>query len=174
LGVRQRTAQAPVQPHGRTSGAATMSDDRKKVWIDAVQTRLFVRMGIYWLVYQVSLWNLVFIWRLLQEGPGNPIHQYGHFLADFAPALVAGLLVLPFLVWDAVKYTHRVVGPIYRFRKTLQAVAAGEPVRPVKLREDDFLTEMRDDINHMLESLQRQGVPVLKPAAAEEQQRQTA
>jgi hypothetical protein len=59
--------------------------------------------------------------------------------------------------------SHRLVGPLVRFRKTMQDIAAGEVVRPIKLREDDYLTEMRDDFNQMLESLQKRGVPVLAP-----------
>ena len=153
-----------------------MRDERAKVWIHHVQTRLFIRLAAYWFISQVCLWNLVFVWRLWQEGPGNPLEQYGRFLADFAPALVGSLVLLPILVWDTIRFGHRVVGPIYRFRKTMQAVAAGEPVRPIKLRKDDFLTEMRDDFNEMLEALQRQGVPVLKPAdpADESARRQPA
>jgi hypothetical protein len=142
-----------------------MRDARKKVWIDHFQTKLFIRMGWYWMIYQVSLWNLVFVWRLLQEGPGNLLEQYGRFWVDYAPALVGCLALLPVLAWDAVKFAHRVVGPIYRFRKTMQAVAAGEAVRPIKLRQGDFLTEMQDDFNTMLDALQRQGVPVLAPGA---------
>jgi methyl-accepting chemotaxis protein len=150
-----------------------MRDERNKVWIHSVQTRLFVRLGAYWLISQITLWNLVFLWRLWQEGSGNPLDQYGRFLADFAPALVGSLVLLPILVWDTIRFGHRVVGPIYRFRQTMRAIAAGEAVRPIKLRKDDFLGEVRDDFNHMLETLQRQGVPVLKPADPSEQTVQT-
>jgi hypothetical protein len=141
-----------------------MRDERNKVWIHTVQTKLFLRMGGYWLITQVGLWNLVFVWRLLQEGPGDPLEQYVRVLSDFAPVLVGSLVLLPVLVWDCVRFAHRVVGPIYRFRKTVQAIAAGDPVRPVRLRQGDFLAEMRDDLNRMLEALQRRGLPVLKPA----------
>jgi hypothetical protein len=141
-----------------------MRQERTKVWIDNFQTKLFIRMGWYWLIYQVSLWNLVFVWRLLQEGPGNLLEQYGRFCLDYAPALLGCVALAPILAWDAVKFAHRVVGPIYRFRKTMRAVAAGEAVRPIKLRQGDFLVEMQDDFNAMLDALQRQGVPVLAPA----------
>jgi methyl-accepting chemotaxis protein len=153
-----------------------MSEERKKVWIHVIQTRLLVRLGMYWVISQVCLWNLVFIWRLLQEGTGEPLEQYGRFLQDFLPAIIGSVLVFPVLAIDAVKFAHRVVGPIYRFRKTMQALAAGETVRPIRLRRDDFLTEMRDDFNQMLDTLQRQGVPVLKPAQSEggDTPRQTA
>src|SRR5947208_590704 len=62
---------SPAAPYLRRTRAATMRDERKKVWIDGFQTKLFLRMGTYWLIYQLGLWNLVFVWRLLHEGPGN-------------------------------------------------------------------------------------------------------
>jgi len=153
-----------------------MTDDRKKIWISVIQTRLFIRLGLYWFISQLTLWNLVFIWRLIQEGPGNPVEQYVQFLEVFAPAIVGSLLLVPVLAWDSVKFAHRVVGPLYRFRQTMQALAAGEAVRPIRLRQDDFLTELRDDFNRMLETLQGQGAQVLKPAQPEgtDSTRQTA
>jgi hypothetical protein len=158
------------------TGAAPMHDERKKVWIDAIQTRLFVRLALYWFISQVCLWNLVFIWRLVQEGPGKPLEQYGQFLQDFAPAILGTLLLVPVLAWDSVSIAHRVVGPLYRLRRAMQDLANGQAVWPLRLREGDFLTELRDDFNRMLETLQRQGVPVLKPAQPEEEksERQSA
>jgi nitrogen fixation/metabolism regulation signal transduction histidine kinase len=67
------------------------------------------------------------------------------------------------LGWDAIRFTHRLVGPMTRFRQTIQDVAHGTPVRPIKLRPDDYLTDLRDDFNRMLESLQRRGLHVIKP-----------
>jgi hypothetical protein len=152
-----------------------MREDRKKVWIDGFQTRLFFRIAAYWLIYQVALLNILFVWRLLQEGPGNPLEQYGRFFLDFYPALICFVLVVPILAWDAVRFSHRLIGPLYRFRKTMQTIANGEPVRPIKLREGDFMLDMRDDFNRMLEELQRQGANVLKPAdAVKEQQQRSA
>jgi methyl-accepting chemotaxis protein len=141
-----------------------MREERKRVWIDSIQTKLFLRVSLYWLIYQITLWNLVFVWRLLREGPGNPLEQYWRFLVDFAPAIIACLALLPVMSWDVVKFAHRVVGPLYRFKKTMQTIAAGEAVPPLRLREGDLLLDMRDDFNRMLESLQKRGVEVLKPA----------
>lgn len=146
-----------------------MREDRKKVWIDVFQTRLLWRTFLYWGIYTLSLWNLMFVWRLLQEGPGDPLEQYWGFFLDFYPALIIFALVFPVLAWDAVKFSHRLVGPLFRFRQILKAVAAGEPVRLVKLRQDDFLTEMRDEFNEMLEALQRRGLHVIKPADGEDE-----
>ena len=47
-----------------------MRDVRKQIWVSPFQTKLFVRVGVYWLIYSITLFNFLFIWRLLQEGPG--------------------------------------------------------------------------------------------------------
>ena len=140
-----------------------MADERKKIWINVFQTKLFIRIAVYWSIYMITLMNLLFVWRLIVEGPGNPLEQYLRFLVRFAPALILVALLMPAVAWDAIKYSHRLVGPLVRFRKTLQDMAAGNPVQPIKLRNGDYLTEMRDEFNAMLEALQRLGVPVLKP-----------
>jgi len=151
-----------------------MREDRKKVWIHEFQTRLLIRFGLYWLIFVVTFMNLLFAWRLLSEGPGNALEQYVQFLTDYAPVLACLAMMLLLMAWDAVKFSHRLLGPVYRIRKTVQSIADGEPVRPVKLRQRDYLTEFRDDFNRMLETLQKQGVPVLKPNDPADQQQQTA
>ena len=145
-----------------------MRDERTKVWIDVFQTRLMVRIGVYLVLFVVCLANLLFIGRLLAEGPGNPLEQYARVFVDYAPAFLCLAALLPILAWDALRFSHRLVGPLVRFRKAMQDLAAGEPVRPIRLRDGDFLLGMRDDFNTMLEALQRQGVPALKPTPAGE------
>ena len=80
------------------------------------------------------------------------------------------------MAWDAIRFSHRLVGPLVRFRRTMQEVTRGEPVRPIKLREGDHLLDLRDDFNEMLDSLQRRGLPVLKPndPATDEKAQRTA
>lgn len=153
-----------------------MRNERNKVWIDEFQTKLFVRIGLYLFAFLICHANLLFIWNLLRDGAGNPLEQYARTFVDHAPTFLCLTLLLPFLAWDAVRFSHRLVGPLVRFRKTMQSIAAGEPVRPIKLRDGDFLMDVRDDFNKMLEALQRQGVPALKPAdpAEEPPQRQSA
>ena len=136
---------------------------RTKVWVDGFQTRLTLRIGAYLVLFSIVLINFLFAWRLWQEGPGDPIEQFGRLLRDYLPVWLCMLTLVPVMAWDAIRFTHRLVGPLVRFRQTFQDIARGEPVRPLKLRPADYLTDLRDDLNQMLESLQRRGVPVLKP-----------
>jgi nitrogen fixation/metabolism regulation signal transduction histidine kinase len=85
------------------------------------------------------------------------------FLSKLSVRSVVALLTLvPPLTLDAVRFAHRLVGPLYRFRKTIQAVAAGEPVGLVQLRRGDFLTDLKDDFNAMLRRLEQNGFVLLK------------
>jgi hypothetical protein len=145
-----------------------MTEERKKIWIHSFQTRLFIRIAVYWLVFIVTLWNFLFVWRLLEEGPGNPLEQYGRFFVDYLPVLILFMVLLPVGAWDLGRLSHRLVGPLVRFRGAMQELAKGNPVRLIKLREGDYLEEMRDEFNAMLEEFQRQGVSAIKPAEAEE------
>ncbi|HZZ82053.1 MAG TPA: hypothetical protein VFE62_26370 [Gemmataceae bacterium] len=140
-----------------------MAEERKKVWVDPFQTRLTLRIAGYLVVFFVVFSNLLFAWKLWSEGPTDPLEQFVDTLRSNAPAFILLLVLVPVMAWDTIRFTHRLVGPLVRFRKTIQDLAAGEPVRPIKLREGDYLTEMRDEFNAMLEELQKRGVPVLKP-----------
>lgn len=131
--------------------------ERRRIPVDSFQRKLLLRMLIYWFVYQFSLWNFVVCWRLLQEGQGSFIQEYGSFVREFYPMLICFLILVPFFAWDAVKFYHRVAGPILRFRKICRDIADDGPVRLVTLRTNDELADFRDEFNAMLEALAARG-----------------
>jgi hypothetical protein len=154
-----------------------MHEERKQVWVDHFQTKLTLRIAGYLVVFFIVFTNFLFAWKMWEEGPSNPWAQFVDTLRSNMPVFVLLLVLVPVMAWDSIRFTHRLVGPLVRFRKTMQAIAAGEAVRPIKLREDDYPVEMRDDFNRMLEELQKRGVPILKPAdpaGDEDSQRRTA
>ncbi|MBI2806475.1 MAG: hypothetical protein HYX68_15955 [Planctomycetes bacterium] len=141
-----------------------MGEDRKTVWVDPFQTRLSLRIGGYLAVFFVVFCNLLFVWKLCTEGVTDPVGQFLETLRANVPVLVCLIFLVPVMAWDMIRFSHHLVGPLVRFRHAIKAIADGEPIRPVKLRDGDHLTEMRDEFNRMLEELQKRGVPVLKPA----------
>jgi nitrogen fixation/metabolism regulation signal transduction histidine kinase len=82
--------------------------------------------------------------------------------------VILGLL----FIYDAMRLAHRIVGPLYRFRKTIQAINAGEELDLMALRKDDFLQDMKDDFNEMLKVLEQRGAVVLKRTEAEQHRNQ--
>jgi hypothetical protein len=141
-----------------------MSDRRSRQLIDRFQNRLFTRVLIYGLVYQATLWNVLFCWRLIANGDANFFAEYRQFFFDSYPMLLCFLVLVPVFAWDAVKFCHRVAGPIYHVRTTLLDVAAARPVHRVQLRRHDQLSDLRDDMNTMLEALARRGAITLVDA----------
>jgi len=51
------------------------------------------------------------------------------------------LAVFPLILWDMMKVTHRVAGPLVRFGNTLKRLEQGEKVQEVRLRKGDLLVE---------------------------------
>lgn len=147
-----------------------MAEERKMVWVDPFQTNLSKRIGSYFGLFFVVLCNFLFAWKMIQEGPIDPARQFVEVISANLPVFICVVILVPVMAWDAIRFTHRLVGPMVRFRATMQSIAKGEPVRPIKLRNGDYLEDLRDDFNKMLEELQKRGVPVLKPADPAEEQ----
>jgi hypothetical protein len=145
------------------SRASTVRQKRKKIWIDRFQTTLSVRLAMYFLLYQITVWSLFWIdarLATLGDTAGTVASGYGFVLTPIA-TLGLGLL----FIYDALKETHRIVGPMYRFRKTIQAVTAGEEITIIRTRDGDYLNDMRDDLNAMLRALEDRGAIRIKGAA---------
>ena len=88
-----------------------MREERKTIWLNVFQTKLLIRIAVYGSIYMITLMNLLFVWRLLLEGPGDLLEQYGRFLADFYPALILFALLFPAVAWDALKFSIASWGP---------------------------------------------------------------
>lgn len=151
-----------------------MRNQRKKVWLEGYQTWLFLRLGAYWIVYQLTVLNFTFAWRMLAGGEGSAWEEYVGMLRDNLPTLICFLLLVPILAWDAVRFSHRVVGPLVPMRRAMQTIAQGGQVAPIRLRQGDFLQEMKDDFNAMLADLERRGADVLLPAPSAAEKSATA
>jgi nitrogen fixation/metabolism regulation signal transduction histidine kinase len=141
-------------------------NQRRKIWIDSFQTRLSFKLAAYFILYQVAVWALFWIdsrFADLGRSQGIAVFTYGYFLTPIA-AISLGLI----FIFDALRETHRIVGPLYRFRKTIESITAGEDVRLIKLRTGDHLLELRDRVNDMLRELEKRGaVTLVSPTASE-------
>jgi hypothetical protein len=143
-----------------------MKHQRKRIWIHSFQTGLLIRIAGYCVLCQVAAWAFVAVGEQInatfqQLGVESPLFS-NPLLRILLPLLV---LVPPFVL-DAIQFAHRLVGPLYRFRKTIQAIAAGEPVALVNLRKGDQLMDFKDDFNLMLKALEQKGLIVLQAPAA--------
>jgi hypothetical protein len=148
------------------NGEILVKTTRKKIWIDSFQTYLSLRLALYFVAYMLTVWTWVAIDRstatLLQGHFGQPAFYWS--VMSTSICVLVGLL----FIFDIVRFSHRIVGPLYRFRKCLKAIAAGEEVALMELRKDDFLHELKDEFNEALKVLEQRGAVTLKTSAVNE------
>lgn len=132
---------------------------RKRLFVNGpIQGSVITRFAGYWLVYHFVLWHTLFIFDFLQTGVdlmnGESQRTLGELYMAFSwkycPLLVAALAILPLLLHDSLKTTHRIAGPLVRFRNALRALRDGQFVREVRLREGDLLMDFQEDFNEFL------------------------
>src|SRR5947209_4299916 len=120
-------------------GAREMHEERSRIWIDGFQSRLYFRVIAYWLIAVISVWNFLFVWRLVEEGKGDPLEQFTRYCVELYPVLICFAVLVPFFAWDAVRFAHRLVGPLVRIRKAVRSLAAKEVLRPIQRHAGDYL-----------------------------------
>ncbi len=117
---------------------------RKQFYVSrAIQGRLMTRMVVYWLLYHVFQWHALFLSEGLIgiNGPKPVTTLYVEFFWNNLPLFAVGTAILPIIMWDMLKMSHRVAGPFVRFERALRAMARGEKVDKIKLRKTDFVDE---------------------------------
>jgi hypothetical protein len=123
-----------------------------------IQGRILGRIAAYWVLYHVVLWHGLFVYRfanyrsaITSGGEVVPFRElYGQFCIDFYPLIICAVFILPAFLLDFVRLTHRIAGPLIRFRTALQDMMAGKRVEEVTLRQRDLLTEYQEEFNQFL------------------------
>jgi hypothetical protein len=90
---------------------------RTRIFVDPkVQGALALRVVLYWIVCILAVAVMLFCWELLTA----PVRELSTRLNDmwfyYGPALVASFLLLPLVVIDIIRISHRFAGPLVRMR----------------------------------------------------------
>ncbi|QDU38974.1 hypothetical protein Mal4_33060 [Maioricimonas rarisocia] len=133
----------------------TQKHRRKARYIDReIQGAILLHVTRQWLTYLCVTFVFLTVVRFMFAGPGETIRS--HFAAvwsDHAIFYIAAAMMLPAFLNDVIKLSHRFVGPVFRVRSELKRIAAGEQVKPIKLRKHDLWVGLADDFNAALERL---------------------
>lgn len=130
---------------------------RRRILIDRLQWKLLGITLVYLAATAVMFAAMMFaplIWELQGGEPGiEQSTAANEFLAlhrRFWPALIVTFAALSL---HSVFTSHRIVGPLYRFRVVFAEVAAGNLVPWTSLRRRDFLIPEAKALNNMVVSL---------------------
>jgi len=130
---------------------------RKRLWVDpGFQCRLLSRVGLYLIAYAVIVVHVAFLFELMWALVSAPrgvewgTTFYLQFLHQFRFFFFGVSLVLPSILYDMLKFSHRVAGPLYRCRKTMLEMAAGKRVPEFKTRKHDLMPELFQAFNALI------------------------
>ncbi|MGD9648368.1 MAG: hypothetical protein AB7U73_21840 [Pirellulales bacterium] len=128
---------------------------RKRLFVDPqVQGALVARVVGYWLSCLLTVIVMVVNWRILTETDKLWYQQLAEIWGSMGPAFVVAVLLLPIALYDIVRFSNRVVGPLVRLRGGLRALARGERIQPIRFREGDFLGELAEEFNAVVARLE--------------------
>ena len=128
---------------------------RKRFLIDRFQTRILLLHLTYFLALIVVFLSSVFlplIFRLGKSGvPFEERHAVAEqFLSLHAHLWPAVLILFLLLSGHSVFISHRIAGPLVRFRKILAAVTAGDLSVRLRLRRKDYLVKEAVQVEEMI------------------------
>ena len=124
---------------------------RKKLFIDAkTQGALLRRVAAYWFLSLLMTGLALICWTLATRPTRSLSLPLEEVWTQFGPTFVISLFVLPIILFDCLRLSNQVAGPMHRMRQIMRGVARKEPVKPIQLRDDDFWREFADEFNAVL------------------------
>ena len=132
---------------------------RKQYLVDRTyQLRFVARLliVIFMIAMTSSLIASAILWKSMYS---NDLEQQAHIVSGLVgiamTLLIELLLAIPILYYLGIRQTHRVVGPLKRMMRAIEAIGQGDFSQRLILRKGDVLEELAQTINRMAESLQK-------------------
>src|ERR1700730_4682755 len=183
--IEHRSARSvlPPGPYGSVTFMNDFKSRRNRIYVGGnLQGGLVTRIAICWVLYHVVLFHGLFAVSYLEgvspaaDGDGPSFVEHYESFAWQNRLLIFGALAAgPVLIWDVVRCTHRVAGPLMRLEDTLLRMAKGESIREIKFRDGDWVGSLERALNSYLASRVAAAETKREPAAVPQpQQPETA
>jgi methyl-accepting chemotaxis protein len=133
---------------------------RRRFLVDGKLQLRLVAMSVGYISFYISMMALgIFIPLIIEMRKTNPNSFRSYLLVDSFMYLHQNiwpivLLVLGIVALHSLFLSHKVAGPLYRFRQIFLALTAGKVLGQQQIRKGDFLQFEMNMINEMLDSLQ--------------------
>jgi len=132
-----------------------MLKTRKRYFIHpGIQGAVAVRLIAQWALFVGATCVVSLGLQLLLEPLASWPDRLAQLRTSVGAFAIVSLCLVPILVRDAIRFSHRVVGPIVRLQSELRKADEVTELRPVKLRQNDFWQDLADDYNDFVERLQ--------------------
>jgi len=132
---------------------------RKQYLVDrGYQLRFVTRVFVVVLVVAVvsSLISTGLLWTNMYRADLEQQATLIAALIAVATTLLVELLIsIPLVYFLGIRQSHRVVGPVNRIKRALEAIGAGDFSQRIVLRRGDALEGLAKSINQMADNLQQ-------------------
>ena len=129
---------------------------RKRLWIDPpFQSRLLLRSACSLALYALLIGHIGFYFTVLNRVLSTGLNTdtwsaYKDYFRQQWPLLFAFVLFTPALLYDLLRFSHRLAGPLYRCRVLMQQMAGGKIVPEFKPRKKDLVHELEQAFNALI------------------------
>lgn len=132
---------------------------RKQYLVDrAYQLRFVTRvfMAVLAVAVASSLISTALLWtNMYRPDLDTQTPLIASLIAVASTLLIELLLAIPIVFFLGIRQSHRIVGPMNRLKRTLEAIGAGDFSVRITLRQGDALEDLAKSINQMAEGLQQ-------------------
>ena len=119
---------------------------RVRVTVDPkVQGLLCLRVAAYWTCCFLGIAFLMACSSLMQGSADTKFSQ-----SFFLKVASLSFVLLPMALFDCIKFSNRICGPIRRLRNGLHDLAQGKEVQSITLRPGDFCQDIVDEFNALV------------------------
>jgi hypothetical protein len=128
---------------------------RKKLLVNRAAQSSIIKRSIYHWYFCTSLILMTMaIFIALSDPSRSALLLIYELWGYFSPAIVASVVVLPLFIFDILKLSHKIAGPLERLSAEMQKLADGESVEPLRFRDGDYWPELAEKFNELAEKVQ--------------------
>jgi hypothetical protein len=113
-------------------------------------------MAVYLFLLALFTWHIGFVFDVMASVATHGSQPMGalylEYLQQQKHLLLAAVLVMPIMLYDLLKFSHRVAGPLYRCRKVMQEMAEGKCVPEFQPRKHDLMGEFFTAFNALIKA----------------------
>lgn len=130
---------------------ANRKETRSKLIIDLRTQGQIIRMAaMHWIIFCVTSVALAVFVHYCSNPFAGVYANFINGLKSFAPVVFVAVCLCPVFVYDFLKLSNRIFGPVPRFHSMIKTMRAGEEVEPLQTRKDDIHADLIADVNGLI------------------------
>ena len=103
----------------------------------------------YWILGLATYVTVILVYRIAPFWLVGSDQPLAVIWRDLCPLIIVSVAISPIVLISVIRFSHRFVGPVLRFRRAIKQLANGETPARIELRRQDYWRDMADDINQV-------------------------